>query len=213
MKKRFLIPAVSFAALSGLFFVGYSALNADVDQCNKGDLDVCQQLANKHLGKIWNDKVTNEAFPAMLAKRVADKATADKASQVDTASAAQAKPVSAKPQKTGTKGMSNYEACLYNKAQLNELQAGFGDKSYDCASVKDYKTPAQRIAAAGGQTQLIRGCEAILKPSLKDPNSYRYLNGRIVAKDKSTLEVNVQYTATNSFGGRVQNVHVCEYKA
>ena len=73
--------------------------------------------------------------------------------------------------------------------------------------------PAYRIKAAGGQQQLIRGCESILKPNLKDPNSYRYLNGRVVVTSQTEMEVRLRYTATNSFGGRTQNVYTCTYKA
>ena len=64
----------------------------------------------------------------------------------------------------------------------------------DCEAVKNYRTPAQRIAAAGGQTQLIRGCEAILKPVLNDPNSYRYTSGHIFASTDKELNITVRST-------------------
>ena len=73
--------------------------------------------------------------------------------------------------------------------------------------------PAYRIKAAGGQQQLIRGCEAILKPSLKDPNSYRYLGGQVVVTSQTDMEVRLNYTATNSFGGRIQGDYICTHKA
>jgi hypothetical protein len=111
-----------------------------------------------------------------------------------------------------TKGMSNYDACLKNKADLNALQAGLGDKSMDCDHVKKWKTPAQRIAAAGGQSKLIRACERSFRSSLKDPGSYRYQNANIIMADAKRMTVMVNYTATNSFGGRIQEVQTCTFK-
>ena len=73
--------------------------------------------------------------------------------------------------------------------------------------------PAYRINAAGGQQAMIRSCESILKPSLKDPNSYRYLKGQVVVTSQTEMEVRLTYTATNSFGGRTQNAYTCTQKA
>ena len=71
--------------------------------------------------------------------------------------------------------------------------------------------PAYRIKAAGGQQSMVRGCEAIIKPSLKDPNSYRYLSGRVTIPTAKSMNVIVNYTATNGFGGRVQSNYTCEF--
>ena len=107
--------------------------------------------------------------------------------------------------------LTNYEVCL--KTQQDLIEFGGDPSKMDCEAVKNYKTPAQRIAAAGGQQRLIRGCEAILKPALNDPNSYRYLSGRITVPDQKTLGVTVSYTATNAFGGRVQGTYTCTTNA
>ena len=107
--------------------------------------------------------------------------------------------------------LTNYEVCL--KTQQDLIEFGGDPSEMDCEAVKNYKTPAQRIAAAGGQQRLIRGCEAILKPALNDPNSYRYLSGRITVPDQKTLGVTVNYTATNAFGGRVQGTYACTTNA
>ena len=107
--------------------------------------------------------------------------------------------------------LTNYEVCL--KTQQDLIEFGGDPSEMDCEAVKNYKTPAQRIAAAGGQQRLIRGCEAILKPALNDPNSYRYLSGRITVPDQKTFDITVNYTATNAFGGRVQGTYACTASA
>ena len=119
-------------------------------------------------------------------------------------------PATAAGASTGTRGMSDYEACLHNKQQLNELEAGLGDKSMNCEGVKAWKAPQERINAAGGRTALIRKCEDINKPLLKDPGSYRYDNATIAAgTDK--LTVNVTYRAKNSFNAVVPGSFSCTF--
>ena len=49
-----------------------------------------------------------------------------------------------------------------------------------------------------------------IRPSLKDPNSFRSL-GHTYKETVDQIYVQVNYTATNSFGGRVQNSQVCKY--
>ena len=109
--------------------------------------------------------------------------------------------------KDPTAGMSDYESCLYN----NKVLEGIGTP-YDCERVKNYKTPQQRLAAAGGQTKLIRECEASFRPQLKDPDSYRYTSARIVSDSSETMAVTVLYTATNSFGARIQTTQTCNFR-
>ena len=118
----------------------------------------------------------------------------------------------AAPVNASTKGMSDYDACLYNKAELESMQAGLG-KNFDCDGLKGWKSPADRIKAVGGKTALIRKCEAIWKPQLKDQGSYRYQNAQVIATDAKTFKVNVQYTAKNSFGGRVPGKFACNFGA
>ena len=74
-------------------------------------------------------------------------------------------PATAAGASTGTRGMSDYEACLHNKQQLNELEAGLGDKSMNCEGVKAWKAPQERINAAGGRTALIRKTTQPLQPA------------------------------------------------
>ena len=122
----------------------------------------------------------------------------------ETKTAQAAKPAANK----GTQGMSDYEACLYNHKQLADIGVESG---YDCEGVKNYTTPAQRIAAAGGQSKLVRSCERYFRSSLKDPGSYRYQGSNVTAT-ADNLKVEVRYTATNSFGGRIQDVQTCTFK-
>ena len=53
--------------------------------------------------------------------------------------------------------------------------------------------------------QLLRKCEDVIKAFLKDPNSYKRINSRYMQEETGIIE----YTATNSFGGRVRESYKC----
>ena len=105
---------------------------------------------------------------------------------------------------------ADYNQCLKLRAEVNAIQPGLGDKTYDCAGLKAHKSPQQRVNAAGGRTALIRKCEAMNKSTLKDPRSYRYDNATIAATTNQ-LKVKVSYRASNSFGGVVPGQFSCTF--
>ena len=181
MKKRFLLPLL---AIGAPIAIGVADAAIHMTGCQFGHQGACAELAKRQ----------KSSKSIQVAKNQTVKTAATTPS---------------KPKRTGTQGMSNYEVCLKSKQDLIEF--GGDPSAMDCESVKNYKTPAQRIAAAGGQQSMIRGCEAIIKPSLKDPNSYRYLSGRITTPTAKSMNVVVNYTATNGFGGRVQSTYTCTY--
>lgn len=109
-----------------------------------------------------------------------------------------------------TEQKSDYANCLKLRQEMNELQAGLGDKSYDCDRVANW-IPVPERARMADQQGLVRQCEATLKPALKDPNSYSYLSHGYVADGANGVKVTVKYTATNDFGGRVQGEKTCSY--
>ena len=53
--------------------------------------------------------------------------------------------------------------------------------------------------------ELLRKCEYVIKAFLKDPNSYKRINTRYMQEATGIIE----YTATNSFGGRVRESYKC----
>ena len=58
--------------------------------------------------------------------------------------------------------------------------------------------------------KLTKRCETQLKSTLKDPSSYRRNSANVLHWDDEK-NVTIVYTATNSFGGRVRDEHVCRY--
>ena len=52
--------------------------------------------------------------------------------------------------------------------------------------------------------------EKNIKPMLKDPYSFREIQHGY-NMGATTIDVTVEYTATNGFGGRVRNNHTCTY--
>ena len=105
---------------------------------------------------------------------------------------------------------ADYDQCLKLRAEVNAIQPGLGDKSYDCEGLRSFKSPQQRVNAAGGRTALIRKCEAIHKPTLKDPRSYRYDDATIAAT-ANQLNVKVSYRAKNSFNAFVPGSFSCTF--
>jgi len=62
-----------------------------------------------------------------------------------------------------------------------------------------------------GISMLALSCEQKIKPILKDPGSFRRLDEGMSKLTDTHVTVFVRYTATNSFGGRVQDVRTCTY--
>ena len=60
-------------------------------------------------------------------------------------------------------------------------------------------------------SMLALACENTVKPVLKDPRSFRRLNEGMSDLTDKNVTVWVNYTATNGFGGRVQNTKSCTY--
>ena len=50
-----------------------------------------------------------------------------------------------------------------------------------------------------------------IRPRLKDPTSLRVLD-TVPVKSKEVEGIGITYTATNSFGGRIQHTRVCTFK-
>ncbi len=62
------------------------------------------------------------------------------------------------------------------------------------------------VAQTGEQAR--RDCIELLKSQLQDPNSLQVQSHSFIRKNNS-LGVNLRYTATNGFGGRVQGTYSC----
>ena len=176
--------------LVGLFVVLVIAAtfweNGLKDGCNSGKAEDCETLLD---GTTWVgedfdlDQITNEEYKPKFAAKVeaAKKAT-----------------------------ISDYENCLNMRAEVNAVQAGLGDESYDCESIKSFVKPADRVKAARAQN-LARSCEDQLKPSLHDPRSYRYVDKKFIATGDNGLDLTITYSATNKLGARIQSTHTCSY--
>jgi hypothetical protein len=68
------------------------------------------------------------------------------------------------------------------------------------------------VVNAGNVAMLAHTCaNSEIKPTLKDPNSFRELRHGYNKRGVSLIDVTVEYTATNGFGGRVRNNHTCTY--
>ena len=69
----------------------------------------------------------------------------------------------------------------------------------------------EQRAARANYHNLQAKCSDRISATLKDPNSIRIVDGSYGARGDRKVVVNLTYTATNSFGGRVQEQNSCTY--
>ena len=75
-----------------------------------------------------------------------------------------------------------------------------------------YNSNRKFVVNSGSVAALANSCaQNKIKPTLKDPNSFRELRHGYNKRGVSLIDVTVEYTATNGFGGRVRNNHTCTY--
>ena len=74
-----------------------------------------------------------------------------------------------------------------------------------CVSFYNYLVQDRPMSEDDIKIQKIILCKNLIKANLKDPNSFKYLNGIHNQKETGII----RYSATNSFGGRVQEVFRC----
>ena len=167
-------------------------------------MEACKGL-HKYAEDGSIDGITNTDCLKLLATPFVEEATTSSAPATATATKGNETPSYARKP-----GISDYENCLNLRAEVNAVQAGLGDKSYDCESIKSFVKPADRGAAARKQN-LARSCEDQLKPSLHDPRSYRYVDKKFIATGDNGLDLMITYSATNKLGARIQSTHTCSY--
>ena len=94
------------------------------------------------------------------------------------------------------------EKCSNGSSEAcKELEDTYEYKVVDGKKVEIEKEDSPRFK----RMQQITLCRSALKQSLKDPRSYKELNG-ITEQFESGI---IRYSATNSFGGRIQSTFDC----
>ena len=91
------------------------------------------------------------------------------------------------------------------KADSAKRSAEIKRKAHEASNPKKFQINRTSVA------MLALDCEKDhIRPFLKDPNSFRELN-HSYSTTATHIDVQVNYTATNGFGGRVQESKVCSY--
>ena len=81
-----------------------------------------------------------------------------------------------------------------------------------CSTEPDRNADGSFAASRGNISTLALHCvQKKIKPNLKDPRSFRKVDHSFT-DTRSHINVKVNYTATNSFGGRVVNSKTCRYE-
>ena len=59
------------------------------------------------------------------------------------------------------------------------------------------------------KNRTLAACEAVVRANLVDPQSFRHVHTDYVKVNESAIAVKLTYSATNAFGGRIQQQQVC----
>ena len=107
--------------------------------------------------------------------------------------------------------ISDYTRCYWTRTQINKVEPGKGDELFKCEELESYVQPAERLKAAWRQS-LDQKCEQAIKDFLWDPGSYRFVDHVYIANEKNGIEVRLNYSESDGFGGRSQEQKTCSYQ-
>ncbi len=175
-------------------------LKENILNCNEAGL---YSACNKIPKSSWN-KITNEQFvksKKLDARRVLDKCIVDK-------------------DLWHCYKISGDYYTKKDRSQLDWIKDDMTSEEYDLIEnlTKRYKIDRDRRlenykkeekkkekSPTLKKIEIIRLCEDLIKANLKDPNSYKRITSRYMQIETGLIE----YTATNSFGGRVRKSFRC----
>ena len=175
-------------------------LKENILNCNEAGL---YSACNKIPKSSWN-KITNEQFvksKKLDARRVLDKCIVDK-------------------DLWHCYKISGDYYTKKDRSQLDWIKDDMTSEEYDLIEnlTKRYKIDLDRRlenykkeekkkekSPTLKKIEIIRLCEDLIKANLKDPNSYKRITSRYMQIETGLIE----YTATNSFGGRVRKSFRC----
>jgi len=89
----------------------------------------------------------------------------------------------------------------YRDFRINKEKKAYKKTKPTTEPKKINKTEPKKIK----RIDLVRFCEKLIKENLKDPDSYK----KITSRDRQEATGIIEYTATNSFGGRVRESFTC----
>ena len=107
--------------------------------------------------------------------------------------------------------ITEYTRCHWTRTQINKVEPGKGDQLFKCEELKSYVEPAERLKAAWRQS-LDQKCEQAIKDFIWDPGSYRFVDHLYIATEKNGIEVRLNYSESDGFGGRSLEQKTCSYQ-
>ncbi len=218
MKKRIWIPLVSVVGLAGLTAIGVSRNESQIKQCNAGSDSHCIKIADLH-GPNYSEasRITNPAYAKAITPEAIEASKSQEEKQREAKkSKEKAQRIEAAKSPEQREADKVYKDCVeWREAAIKVDGEEKAYKYFTCeenkARMLNWKDPFDRLKDAGGQTALVRRCERELKPTLKDPGSYQYVSGRAVVPTDSTIRVDLQFRAKNSFGALDLGKHWCSF--
>ena len=183
-KKRYIIPTGFLLFLTALGIWAQKDIGNLIDECNKGSIEKCKELEDDYPSsydeKAERAKITNPYFK-------------DKFQKLDEIQDA------AEIKKAEEIKALEIEAAKKKKAL--EIEAAEKRRIFEETKKKNAEEAKRRDESV----LKMKLCKELLKKNLKDPNSYKELN-TLLEQFQTGI---IRYTATNSFGGRIQETFNC----
>lgn len=100
---------------------------------------------------------------------------------------------------------NNNKPQITNKDYLTKVAA-----DQKAAAIAEANKPVSLVTLISrDKNRTLSSCRAIVKSALKDPGSYREVDYTFAKVSNTQLAVRLTYSATNSFGGRIQSQQAC----
>ena len=112
-------------------------------------------------------------------------------------------------------GTGNQGACTelarrqQHSKELDAKHAKQVAKAEAVEAVKAAKPVTLVTLISRDKNRTLAACEAVVRANLVDPQSFRHVHTDYAKVSESAIAVKLTYSATNAFGGRIQQQQVC----
>ena len=180
-KKRYTIPAGLVLIFVAVGIWAQKEIGYLIDECNKGSIEKCKKLEDTYGPEVFESKEDRS--------KITNPYFADKFKKLDAIEDAAEK--------------KKAEEQIKRDAEREALEKKKAEEQIKRAEEKRKRAEEQKRYEA--QFNKIILCKMLLQENLKDPSSFKELNN-ITEQIRTGI---IRYSATNSFGGRIQSTFDC----
>ena len=180
-KKRYTIPAGFLLIFIAVGIWAQKEIGYLIDECNKGSIEKCKELEDTYGSTVFESKEDRS--------KITNPYFADKFKKLDEAEIERAK------------GQEELEKKKAEEKRKRDAEREASEKK----KAEEKRKRAEEQKRVDNLVTKMTICKMLLKDNLKDPSSFRELNS-ITEQMRTGI---IRYSATNSFGGRIQSTYDC----